>query len=100
MKALPQSLLGRAQSECQLGDATRHAHRRTSVSQVVPDLAANGRDGEGRKVVAPLAVETVDRFDEADAPDLDEVLEVLATICVPARDAADERQVELDEPLA
>jgi hypothetical protein len=58
---------------------------------VVPYLAANGRDGEGREIVATRAIETIDRLDQPDGANLDEVLHALATMGELPSDASDER---------
>ncbi|HEX2427575.1 MAG TPA: hypothetical protein VHI53_06585 [Gaiellaceae bacterium] len=67
---------------------------------MVPDRAANRRDGEGGEIVAALAIETIDRLDQPDGANLDEVLQALATMGELPSDGSDERQVELDESLA
>ena len=64
------------------------------------DLADDVRRRVRRQLDAPVDVEAVDRLDEADAPDLDEILELLAAVGVAARQRADERQVLLDQLLA
>src|SRR6476659_10209258 len=64
------------------------------------DLARHVRDREGAELHAPLRIEAVDGLDQADAPDLDEVLVLLASHAVAPRQALDERHVLLDEPIA
>ena len=64
------------------------------------DLADDVRRRVGRQLDAARDVEAVDRLDQADRSDLDEVLELLATVGVTPRQRADERHVVLDELLA
>src|SRR5204862_5230915 len=48
---------------------------------------------------AAVDVETVDRLDQPDRADLDEILELLAAVGVAARERAHERHVALDQLL-
>src|SRR4051794_10111424 len=64
------------------------------------DLADDVRRRVRRQLDAAIEVETVDGLDQADRPDLDEILELLATVGVAPRQRADERHVLLDQLLA
>jgi len=46
------------------------------------DLADDVRRRVGRQLDAPVEVEAVDRLDQADGADLDEILELLAAVRV------------------
>jgi hypothetical protein len=63
------------------------------------DLAHDRRRGVRGKVTA-RRFEAVDRLDQADRPDLHEILDPLAAVCEPAREGACQREVRLDQPLA
>ena len=95
------SALDRArEAEAQLLHAPRDVHRPGAVAEVALDLADDRRHGVRRELDAALEVEPLDREDEADRPDLDEVLERLAAAGVPRRDAPHERQVAIDDAIA
>ena len=64
------------------------------------ELAHDRRDRIGGELRAALQVEAVDRLDQADRRDLDEVLELLAAPGVAPRERLGERKVVLDQPLA
>jgi hypothetical protein len=72
---------------------------RAAVAQVVADLSGDGRRRVGAEGDAAARVVAVDGLDEADRPDLDEVLERLLAR-VPAGQRADEREMALDELAA
>src|SRR5581483_11268154 len=86
--------------DVQLLDAARHVHRPRLVAEVPLDLSQDGRHGVRGQLHPPLGVEAVDRVDEADATDLDEVVERLAASRVAERQRADERHQVLDQLLA
>ena len=65
-----------------------------------PDLADDRRHGVRRKLDTLLELEAVDRLDEADRADLDEVLRRLSTSRVAVCQRADERHQLLHEPVA
>jgi hypothetical protein len=67
---------------------------------VALELADDRRHRVGREVAAAVGVEAVDRVDEADARDLDEVVERLGAAVVAAGEPAGERQEALDELIA
>src|SRR6266550_3795315 len=61
-------------------EAARHLDRPALVPEVPLDFANDGRRSEGRKLQAPLWLEALDRGEQADVADLDDVLEWLATV--------------------
>src|SRR5512143_2255478 len=63
------------------------------------DLADDVRRRIGGQLDAALDVEAVDRLDQADGADLDEVLELLAAVGVAPGEGTDEGHVLLDELL-
>jgi hypothetical protein len=70
------------------------------VAVVALQLADDRRDGECRELAAALGVEAVDRAEQSDARDLDEVVERLGAAVVAPGEAAGERQEALDELVA
>src|SRR5437016_14469676 len=64
------------------------------------DLADDVRRRVRGQLHATVDVEPVDRLDEPDRADLDEVLELLAAVRVAARQRPHERHVLLDQLLA
>src|SRR4029078_5124131 len=58
------------------------------------------RRGVGGQLDAALEVEAVDRLDQPDRADLDEILELLAAVRVATREGAHEGHVLLDQLLA
>ena len=64
------------------------------------DLAGDRRRGEGGERDAAAGVVTVDRLDEADRADLDQVLERLVVAREPPGDRPDERQMAFDQLAA
>jgi hypothetical protein len=67
---------------------------------VLLDLAANRRDRERAELRPAGGVEAVDRVDQPDGADLDQVLQPLTAVGVAPSEHADEREVELDHALA
>jgi len=70
------------------------------VAVVALQLAGDRRDGERRELAAALGVEAVDRAEQPDAGDLDEVVERLGAAVVAPGQAAGEREEALDELVA
>ena len=64
------------------------------------ELAEDGRDGERRERRLARGVEAVDRLQQAERRDLDQIVELLAAALVAARELARERQEALHELLA
>lgn len=89
----------RSQAPVQLRQAARDPHRRRPVAQVPLDLAGDRGHGKARKLASAPGVEAVDRLDQPDAAHLHEILHTLAAVRIAPRKCADERQVELDQPL-
>src|SRR5947207_8776423 len=87
------------QLDVQLLQAARNAHRPALVAEVPFDLADDVRRGVRRQLDAAVEVEAVDRLDQADGADLDEILELLAAVRITARERADEGHVLLDQLL-
>ncbi len=84
------------EAQAQLLEPAGHVHRPRLVTEVPPDLAHDRRDGIAGEVDPAIDVEAVDRLDEADRPDLDEVLQRLSAPRVPRGQGAHERH-QLDE---
>jgi hypothetical protein len=70
------------------------------VAVVALQLAGDRGDGERRELAPALGVEAVDRAEQPDAGDLDEVVERLGAAVVAPGEAAGERQEALDELVA
>ena len=88
------------EADVELLQAARHAHRPALVAEVALDLADDVGRRVRRQLDAALEVEAVDRLDEADGADLDEVVEVLAARGVAPRQRPHQREVHGDELLA
>ena len=95
-----QLLGGRREGEPQLLQPTGYADGPALVAEVPLDLADDRRGRVGGELDAALDVEAVDRLDQADGADLDEVVERLAPAGEPPGEVLDERQVEADQLLA
>ena len=81
-------------------EVARHADRPGAVAEVALDLAQDGRHRIAREGDPAVEAEAVDGVDEAEAGDLEEVVEGLVGALVAARELARERQEALDEHLA
>src|SRR3954471_11071863 len=88
------------QLHVQLLQPARHAHRPALVTEVALDLADDVRRRVCRQLDAAIQVEAVDRLDQPDRADLDEIFELLAAVRVAPRQRAHERHVLLDQLLA
>src|SRR5262249_37321443 len=73
---------------------------RTAVAEVSLDLARDRRYREAGELGAALRIEPVDRLDQSDRAHLNEILERLSRSRVTARDRADEREVQGNQPVA
>src|SRR5262249_19003527 len=86
--------------DVQLLQAARHADGPAAVAEVALDLADDVRRGVGGQLDAAVDVEPVDRLDEPDRADLDEIFELLTAVRVAPGQRAHERHVLLDQLLA
>jgi hypothetical protein len=84
----------------QLLEAARDPHRPAAVAEVALDLADDVRSRVGRQLDATVEVEPVDRLDQSDRTDLDQVVELLAAIRVAPCQRSHQRHVPLDQLLA
>ena len=84
----------------QLLQVARHAHRPAAVAEVALELAEDRRHCERRERGVAARLEPVDRLQQAQRRDLDEVVERLAAALVAPRELPRERQEALDERLA
>jgi hypothetical protein len=83
----------------QLLQGAGDAHRPRAVAQVAPDFAQDGRHGVAGERDVAVEVEAIDRLDEPQAGDLEEIVEGLPGALVAARQGARERQEALHEHL-
>jgi hypothetical protein len=74
--------------------------RPRSVAEVSLDLAVDRRDRERRKINTAVELEPVDRVDQPDRADLDEILELLAPADVAPSQLPYEREVLSDQAVA
>jgi hypothetical protein len=72
-------------------EVARDAHRPGAVAEMALDLAGHRRDGEARERDAARRVEAVDRLDEAEAGDLEDVVEGLLGALAARGEAACQR---------
>ncbi|GAA3068025.1 hypothetical protein GCM10020254_09700 [Streptomyces goshikiensis] len=81
-----------------------HVHGPGGVAEVTLDLTGDVGEGEGGELHLALGVVPVDRLDEADGSDLDDVVHVDAPAeragAEPARRELDEREIHLDQGVA
>src|SRR5204862_2931152 len=85
--------------DVELLQTTGHPHRPAAVAEMPLDLADDVRRGVGGQLNPAVEVEPVDRLDQPDRADLDEIFELLAAVRVAPRERADERHVLLDQLL-
>src|SRR5438046_3392447 len=76
------------------------AHRPAPVGEMPLDASDDVRRRVGGQLDAAVDVESVDRLDQPNRPDLDEVVELLAAIGVSSRERTHERHVPLDQLFA
>src|SRR5450631_1415056 len=72
---------------------SRDVHGPTGIAEIALELAQDRWDGEGGERQAAAGVEAVDRLDQAEGRDLDQVLERLAGVAVAAGEALGQREV-------
>ncbi|MGX1483820.1 hypothetical protein RKD45_002896 [Streptomyces griseus] len=97
---LGQLVAGLGQVQTQLLESARDAHGPAGVTEEALDLADDGRHRERRELHAAAELEAVDRLDQADGADLDDVLHRLAAGAEAGGGELDEGQVQLDEGVA
>ncbi len=81
----------------QLLQAPRKPDRGSFVPEVALDLARDGERRKGRELIAEVGVEALDRLDQAEVPDLDDVVERLSAVGELAREKVDEVVVAVDQ---
>ncbi len=86
--------------DVQVLEPPRHPHRPAEVAEVPADLAADGGHREGEEVGAAVGGVPVDRVDQPDRRDLDEVVERLAAVGEAAGDVLGHRQEPAYELVA
>src|SRR5215212_1808116 len=84
----------------ELLEVARDAHRPALVAEVALELAEDGRHGEAGERGLAVGIEAVDRLEQTERSDLDEVVEGLAAALVAPRELAGERQEALDQRVA
>ena len=82
----------------QLLQAARETDRRPLVAEVPFDLPGHRQRREGRELVAEVRIESLDRLDQAEIPDLHDVVEGLAAVLKLAGQKVDEVVVGVNEP--
>jgi len=75
-----QSLLRHIGALHRLLQPARHLHRPALVPEIPLDLPHDGGRGERRKLQAPLRLEALDRLQQSDIADLDDILQRLAPV--------------------
>src|SRR4029077_20018780 len=83
-----------------LVEAARNMDGPRAVAEMALDLAQHRRDGERREADAAIGGEAVERLDETQARDLEEVVVGLTRVGVAAGDAVRQRQKLLGQRLA
>ena len=87
-------------AHAQLLHGARHVHGPGAVAVVAPDLAHDRGCRVGRKLDAALGVVALDRLQQADPRDLDEVVERLAPVDVARGERTNQSAVAVHELLA
>ena len=88
------------QANAQLLHPARDMERPGPIAEVALDLADDRGHRVGRELHLALGVEALDREQQADRADLDQILLWLAAPGVPRGEALDERHVAVDELVA
>ena len=88
------------QLEVKLLQSAGHANGPSLVPEVSLQLAHDRRSRVRRELDLALEIETVDRFQQPDGADLDQVLERLTSVAEAAREELDQADVLIDEPLS
>ena len=84
----------------ELLEVARHADRPRLVAEVALELAEDRRDRAAQDRHLALRIESVDRLDQADRGDLDQVVERLLGALIAPRQLAGQRQEALDQLVA
>src|SRR3954447_7211536 len=84
----------------ELLEVARHPDRPPLVAEVALELTEDRRHGEGGERGLALGIEAVDRLQQPERGDLDQVVELLAAALIAAGELAGQRQEALDEGLA
>jgi hypothetical protein len=93
-------LVGRGRElERALLDPAGNVDRPAAVAEVALELTEHRRRGKTREGEAAVGIEALNRFEQADVGDLNEVVERLASRVVAAGDRAHERLIADDELL-
>ena len=100
VELLRQLVAGLGQVEPQLLQPPRHPHRPAGVTEEALDLADDRWHREGGELHPAAELEAVDRLDQADRADLDDVLHRLAAGAEAGGGELDQGEVELDEGVA
>ena len=79
----------------ELLQVARHAHRPALVAEVALELAEDRRHGERRERRLARRVEAVDRLEQAERGDLDQVVELLPAALVAAGELPRQREEAL-----
>ena len=74
-------------------------HGPTTVAEMPLDLTDDHCHRVHPKFDPTFRIEAVDRLDEADRPDLDDVVVLVAAPAVPPCDGADEREISLNQTI-
>src|SRR4051812_31361899 len=90
-------LAARLELDRELLQVARDAHRPAAVAEVALELAQDGGDGETRERRLATWVKAVDRLQQAEAGDLDQVVQRLSPALVAAGELAGERQEATDQ---
>jgi len=81
-------------------EASGQSHRRGAVAEVPLQFAGDGGGSEGDERDATCGVETIDRVDQSEARNLDQVVEGFRLAAVADGDALGESEVAVDQLLA
>ena len=101
MAELDRELLDRAvDREVELLQPARHLDGPALVAEIALDLADDRRRRVRRELDAALEIEAVDRLEQADRSDLDQIVERLAAVGELDREIAHEIEVRDDEFVA
>ena len=89
--------VSRLTRERALLEVARHVQRPALVAEVALELAEDGGRGVARELRAAAGLEAVDGLDQAEARDLEQIVERLVGVAVAQREIAGQRQEALHE---